>query len=116
MNLLELQEAAKAGHFRKAIYYQKTTALVVDQNDGFEEGAPFKYKKITDEKTLAYLGSHISIHQNDVIIETYAQFDWKEKSKVKLETGRTLQIKTITPLERVISPISRVIKWTLTLG
>lgn len=113
---LELQRAAKAGHFRKAIFYKKLPSLSIENPDGFEAGAPFSYGKITDEKTLTYLGGHISIQQNDVVIETYADFEWKEKSKIKLETGRILQVKTSTPTEEVVSPVSRVIKWTITLG
>ena len=76
-----------------------------------------KYAKITDEYKLAYLGSHISLQQNDVVIETYAPFNWKAiKSKIKLDTGRELRIKTATPFEEVISPVSIIKKWTITLG
>ena len=114
--LLNMQRAAKAGHFRTAIFYKKLKSLSVDKEDQFEDGSPFKYGLVTNETKLSYLGSHISIRQNDVVIETYANYDWILKSKIKLETGKMLQIQTATPFEEVISPVSRVIKWTLTLG
>lgn len=116
MGLMEMQQAVKDKHFRKGIYYKKLVSLTIDNEDEMEDGSPFQYKRITDEKTLAYLGNHISIQQNDVVIETYAPIEWVIKGKVKLEVGRLLQVKTITPTEIPISPISRIIKYTITLG
>jgi len=117
MGFLELQQGAKDGHFKKGIYYELLRSLSVENPDDLADGAPFNYKQITDERTLAYLGAHISIHQNEVVIETYAPISWELKSKVRLEgQPRILQVKTITPMETVISPIARIVKYTITLG
>jgi hypothetical protein len=116
-SILLAQRAAKARHFRTGIFYELKPSLTINNEDLFENGAEFKYAKITDEYKLAYLGSHISLQQNDVVIETYAPFNWKAiKSKIKLDTGRELRIKTATPFEEVISPVSIIKKWTITLG
>lgn len=116
MNSAAIQRAVKAKHFRSGLYYSLQRAVSVEDNDEFESGTLFKYKKITDERTLRYLSSHISIQANDIVIETYNPLLWVVKGKVRLGASRLLQIKTVTPEEEEISPVSRVVKYTLTLG
>lgn len=115
-NLVLMQLAAKRKHFKHGIYYAKEIALVASNPDTFENGAPFTYGLITDSYKLNYLANHVALQENDVVLETYSPLNWDIKGKVKLDTGRLLQVKTITPTEEVISPMSIVKRYTITLG
>lgn len=114
--LLAMQMAAKDKHFHTGLYYKKLPALSINNADEFEAGVIFKYKVITNEKTLNYLSAHISITQNDMVIETYSKAEFVEKGKVKILSGKILQIKKIYTTHIEISPVATIYKHTLTLG
>lgn len=116
MSFLTAQKCAEDREFDSAVYFKLLRSVSVSAPDEFEAGASFRYRLITDEHALNYYQAYMSIQSNDVVIRTYAPLEWVIKGKVKLGTGRTLQVKSIMPEKEVLSPLSSVVRYTIALG
>jgi len=116
ISVLIMQKAAKAKHFHTGLYFQKKPHVLANETDEMEAGAPFKYGITTNIEKLEYFSAHIGLATNDLVIETYAPFDWVQKGKVQLEGEKLFQIKEIMHSDEDISPVARITKYTLFLG
>jgi len=114
--LLIAQRAAYARHFQEGLFFKRVPSVDAYKDDTFEAGSPFKFKVLNEEEATTYPTGQISIKLKSVTIETFAQYEWTQKSKVKLATGITYQIVRVSSITIETSPYNRIKRYTLILG
>lgn len=112
---LAVQANTRAGFFERGIYYQFKDGFIAGMDDAYESGAIFNFGYIRNQTQLSYIASKIRVEPSNVVIQTYSLLNIKNKSKIKLG-DKIFQVKTYDEDVTVISPFSKLIKYTLVLG
>jgi len=114
--LLIAQRAAYARHFQEGLFFKRVPSIDAYKDDTFEAGSPFKFKILNEDVATTYPGGNISIKQASITLETFAQLEWTQKSKVKLATGVMYQVISVSMLTIETSSYNRIKRYVITLG